>query len=78
MTQQLATLKVAGAFEKSGEVMGLVNKLVRLPEVSATMMELSKEMVKVCHCIVMLCVMNGCFASVCIEWIGKRAHHCTP
>jgi division protein CdvB (Snf7/Vps24/ESCRT-III family) len=66
MTQQLATLKVAGAFEKSGEVMGLVNKLVRLPEVSATMMELSKEMVKVCHCIALCLNVNG--------WVDVSMH----
>ncbi len=47
--------------------MGLVNKLVRLPEVSATMMELSKEMVKVLllHC-GYVCGVNGCFVCVCV------------
>ena len=47
MQQQMATLKVAGSLQKSSEVMGLVNKLVKLPEISQSMMELSKEMTKV-------------------------------
>jgi charged multivesicular body protein 3 len=47
--QQMAVVKVSGAFEKSAEVMGIVNKLVKLPEISGVMMEMSKEMIKVRH-----------------------------
>jgi charged multivesicular body protein 3 len=42
----VATLKVAGALQKSGEVMKLVNNLVRLPEVSQAMQQMSVEMMK--------------------------------
>lgn len=43
----LATLKVAGSLQKSGEVMKLVNQLARLPEMSQTMQQMSMEMTKV-------------------------------
>ncbi|KAJ3292519.1 Charged multivesicular body protein 3 [Borealophlyctis nickersoniae] len=46
MQQQLATLKIAGTLSKSTEVMKLVNNLVKLPEIQATMMEMSQEMMK--------------------------------
>ncbi|CAO3653350.1 unnamed protein product [Cunninghamella echinulata] len=46
LEHQLATLKVAGALQKSGEVMKLVNSLVRLPEVSQAMQQMSMEMMK--------------------------------
>ena len=45
----LATLKVAGSLQKSGEVMKLVNQLSRLPEISQTMQQMSMEMTKVIH-----------------------------
>lgn len=41
-----ATLKVAGSLEKSTEVMVAMQHLVKLPEISATMREMSKEMMK--------------------------------
>ena len=47
-----ATLRMAGALEKSGEVMKYMQQLVKVPEIQATMQELSKEMMKVCS----LCV----------------------
>jgi charged multivesicular body protein 3 len=47
MQQQLATIKVTGSLEKSADIMALVNKMVKLPEISNTMQELSKEMLKV-------------------------------
>ena len=47
MQQQVATVKVSGALEKSSEIMTLVNRLVKLPEISATMQEMSREMLKV-------------------------------
>ncbi|XP_048584982.1 charged multivesicular body protein 3 isoform X2 [Nematostella vectensis] len=46
MKNQLATLRMAGAMEKSTEVMSMMQKLVKLPEIRQTMMELSKEMMK--------------------------------
>ena len=44
-----ATLRMAGALEKSGEVMKYMQQLVKVPEIQATMQELSKEMMKVCN-----------------------------
>ena len=43
-----ATLRMAGALEKSSEVMKYMQQLVKVPEIQATMQELSKEMMKVC------------------------------
>ncbi len=42
-----ATLRVAGSLKKSTEVMNAMQTLIRVPEVAATMRELSKEMMKV-------------------------------
>ena len=42
-----ATLRMAGALEKSGEVMKYMQQLVKVPEIQATMNEMSKEMMKV-------------------------------
>lgn len=44
--ENVATSRVVGTLSKSTEVMKLVNGLVRVPELSATMMEMSKEMLK--------------------------------
>ncbi|KAG0204996.1 Vacuolar protein-sorting-associated protein 24 [Mortierella sp. GBA30] len=46
LQHQLSTLKIAGTLQKSSEVMSLVNNLVKLPEISAQMQEMSKEMMK--------------------------------
>ncbi|CAB3369497.1 charged multivesicular body protein 3 [Cloeon dipterum] len=46
MKNQLATIRVAGALKKSTEVMTSMQHLVRVPEVAATMRELSREMMK--------------------------------
>jgi charged multivesicular body protein 3 len=43
----IATVKVAGSLQKSTEIMKTVNSLVKLPEISNAMMELSEEMTKV-------------------------------
>lgn len=43
----IATLKIAGTLQKSSEVMSMVNNLVKLPEISAQMQEMSKEMMRV-------------------------------
>lgn len=39
-------MKVAGHLQKSTEVMKLVNGLVKLPQISQTMQDLQKEMMK--------------------------------
>ncbi|KAH6562581.1 hypothetical protein BASA50_004924 [Batrachochytrium salamandrivorans] len=46
MQQQLAMVKVTGALQKSGEIMKMVNSLTKLPEISASMQEMSMEMMK--------------------------------
>ena len=43
---QMAMVKVTGAISKSTEIMAAVGKLVKLPELQATMMQLAKEMEK--------------------------------
>ncbi len=43
----IAVLRVAGAMQKSTEVMKAMNSLVKIPEIQATMRELSKEMMTV-------------------------------
>lgn len=42
---------MAGALEKSTDVMRTMQQLVKVPEIQATMQEMSKEMMKV-HCAV--------------------------
>ena len=42
-----ANLRIAGALEKSTQVMVSMQQLVKVPEVMATMREMSKEMMKV-------------------------------
>ncbi|AWP16513.1 putative charged multivesicular body protein 3 [Scophthalmus maximus] len=46
MKNQLAVLRVAGALQKSTEVMKAMHSLVKVPEIQATMRDLSKEMMK--------------------------------
>lgn len=46
MNHQLALLKVSGALERSTEVMQSMQNLVKVPEISRTMQELSREMMK--------------------------------
>ncbi|XP_037603058.1 charged multivesicular body protein 3 [Sebastes umbrosus] len=46
MKNQLAVLRVAGALQKSTEVMKAMQNLVKIPEIQATMRDLSKEMMK--------------------------------
>lgn len=41
---------MAGAIGKSTEVMKAMQDLIKVPEISQAMMELSKEMTKVEHC----------------------------
>ena len=44
--QQVATAKVANSLGESAQIMSLVNSLVKLPEISSSIQELSKEMLK--------------------------------
>ncbi|KAH7887693.1 vacuolar sorting protein Vps24 [Phlebopus sp. FC_14] len=46
LTQQLAMMKVTGSLQKSTEIMKLSNALVKLPQISRTMREMSMEMTK--------------------------------
>lgn len=43
----VAVLRLAGSLQKSTEVMKAMQSLIKVPEVQATMRELSKEMMKV-------------------------------
>lgn len=47
LQHQLAMFKVTGSMQKSTEIMKLSNQLVRLPQVSGIMREMSAEMMKV-------------------------------
>ncbi|XP_026209467.1 charged multivesicular body protein 3 [Anabas testudineus] len=46
MKNQLAVLRVAGSLQKSTEVMKAMQNLIKVPEIQATMRDLSKEMMK--------------------------------
>ncbi|XP_077411534.1 charged multivesicular body protein 3 isoform X1 [Vanacampus margaritifer] len=46
MKNQLSLLRVAGSLQKSTEVMKAMQNLVKVPEIQATMRDLSKEMMK--------------------------------
>ncbi|KAG5649014.1 hypothetical protein DXG03_000363 [Asterophora parasitica] len=46
LTQQMAMIKVTGSLQKSTEIMKLSNALVKLPQISQTMREMSMEMTK--------------------------------
>ncbi|KAI5825108.1 Snf7-domain-containing protein [Schizophyllum commune Tattone D] len=46
LQQQLAMAKVTGALQKSTEILKLSNSLIRLPQISQTMREMSMEMMK--------------------------------
>ncbi|XP_069488284.1 charged multivesicular body protein 3 isoform X2 [Ambystoma mexicanum] len=46
MKNQLSVLRVAGSLQKSTEVMKAMQNLVKIPEIQATMRDLSKEMMK--------------------------------
>nr|CAG4650519.1 EOG090X0EF4 [Sida crystallina] len=46
MKNQLATVRLAGSLQKSTEVMKSMQQLIKIPEVAATMRDLSKEMMR--------------------------------
>ncbi|KAJ8481758.1 hypothetical protein ONZ51_g5771 [Trametes cubensis] len=49
LQQQLAMVKVTGALQKSTEIMKLSNALIKLPQISQAMREMSMEMTKACR-----------------------------
>ena len=46
LSEQLGLVKVAGTLQKSGEVMAMVNRLVRVPQLMGTMRSMAREMAK--------------------------------
>ncbi|KIJ70512.1 hypothetical protein HYDPIDRAFT_105262 [Hydnomerulius pinastri MD-312] len=46
LTQQLAMMKVTGSLQKSTEIMKLSNSLIKLPQISQAMRDMSMEMTK--------------------------------
>lgn len=46
MQQQLSMMRMSGSIQRSTEVMAAMRNLIKLPEIQASMMELSKEMTK--------------------------------
>jgi len=46
LSQQMAMIKVTGSLQKSTEIMKLSNSLIKLPQISQTMREMSMEMTK--------------------------------
>ncbi|KAL7420220.1 Vacuolar protein-sorting-associated protein 24 [Cryptotrichosporon argae] len=46
LQHQLSMVKVTGAFQKSTEIMKTTNQLVKLPQLNATMRQMSMEMMK--------------------------------
>ncbi|KAI0084176.1 vacuolar sorting protein Vps24 [Irpex rosettiformis] len=46
LVQQMAMAKVTGSLQKSAEIMKLSNQLIKLPQISQTMREMSMEMTK--------------------------------
>ena len=49
-----AVLRISGALEQSTEVMATMQQLLKVEDISATMRELSQEMMKVCMHIIRL------------------------
>uniref|UniRef100_A0A7S0VVV3 Uncharacterized protein n=1 Tax=Polytomella parva TaxID=51329 RepID=A0A7S0VVV3_9CHLO len=47
LSEQMATMKVAGSIAQSTQVMKLVNQIIRAPELQKTAVEMSREMMKV-------------------------------
>jgi len=46
LTSSLSMMKLAGVMQKSTQVMGMMNSLIRLPELNKVMMTMSREMEK--------------------------------
>jgi len=56
-------VKVTGTLQKSTEIMKLSNALVKLPQISREMREMSMEMTKVG-----ICIMDTCNVHVSVGW----------
>jgi len=46
LSQSLSMMKVAGVMQKSGQIMGLMNNLVKLPQINQVMLSMAREMEK--------------------------------
>lgn len=46
LQQQMATIKISGTIKDSTQIMQKINQLVKVPEISETMQQFSKEMTK--------------------------------
>jgi len=46
LSQNLSMMKVAGAMQKSAQVMAMMNNLIRLPQLNKVMMVMAREMEK--------------------------------
>lgn len=61
-------VKVTGALQKSTEIMKLSNSLIKLPQISQTMREMSMEMTKVRGCLITYCILTRtCYQSGIME-----------
>lgn len=67
-------VKVTGAFQKSTEIMKTTNQLMKLPQLSASMRELSMEMMKVSPQAFSAFVpcSHGAVTDACAEWHHGR------
>ena len=63
-------VKVTGAFQKSSEIMKTTNQLVKLPQLSATMREMSMEMTKVSCLLIPRLIMGVTDRSVVRDHVG--------
>ena len=55
-----ATLRISGALEKSTDVMKSMHALIKIPDIQRTMMDMSKEMMKVCTQQLTLYILSTC------------------
>ena len=53
-------VKVTGTLQKSSEIMKLSSALIKLPQISQAMREMSMEMMKVRSLVSRLCLLNSC------------------
>jgi division protein CdvB (Snf7/Vps24/ESCRT-III family) len=63
----LAMVKVTGTLQRSTEIMKLSNSLVKLPQISHAMREMSMEMMKVG-----ISALNTCIVHILIGWHHGR------
>eukprot|EP01111_Echinosteliopsis_oligospora_P014957 TRINITY_DN5767_c0_g1_i3.p1 TRINITY_DN5767_c0_g1~~TRINITY_DN5767_c0_g1_i3.p1 ORF type:complete len:204 (+),score=72.86 TRINITY_DN5767_c0_g1_i3:57-668(+) len=46
LQQQLSMLRIAGCMQKSGQIMGMMNDIIKLPQLQAVMSAMGQEMMK--------------------------------